>query len=248
MHVECCVLLCRTQHSSDINSCRNLRYILRYVIYLRCDMSLRDEIWNLYHIATEQSTVISHFAKSKYIARAKRVYRRKRLMMNDKTIKELAVELTVETTAICDNIKGRSVFVNQLLRSCSSIGANSHEAKYAQKYGYDSFQMINIYPLRATNFNNLPKSFNEELHRHNLIEIKKTIKNASAILCAWGTHIYGREYFKLCYNDILNIISMTTIPIYCLGVTKHGHPFHPLLRGIPVPEKLIDFDIKKYIV
>ena len=52
--------------------------------------------------------------------------------MIDKTIKELAIELIVETTAICDNIKGRSVFINQLLRSCSSIGANYHEAKYAQ--------------------------------------------------------------------------------------------------------------------
>ena len=52
--------------------------------------------------------------------------------MNDKTIKELAVELTIQTTAVCDGIKGRSVFVNQLLRSCSSIGANSFEAKYAQ--------------------------------------------------------------------------------------------------------------------
>ena len=52
--------------------------------------------------------------------------------MNDKTIKELAIELTVEITEICDDIKGRSVFTNQLLRSCSSIGANSHEAKYAQ--------------------------------------------------------------------------------------------------------------------
>lgn len=52
--------------------------------------------------------------------------------MENKTIKELAIELTVETTAVCDNIKGRSVFVNQLLRSCSSIGANSHEAQYAQ--------------------------------------------------------------------------------------------------------------------
>ncbi len=51
--------------------------------------------------------------------------------MNGKTIKELAVELTVEITTICDNIKGRAVFVYQLLRSCSSIGANSHEAKYA---------------------------------------------------------------------------------------------------------------------
>ena len=52
--------------------------------------------------------------------------------MDNKTIKELALDLTVEITAICDGIKGRSVFVNQLLRSCSSIGANSHEAKYAQ--------------------------------------------------------------------------------------------------------------------
>jgi len=50
----------------------------------------------------------------------------------NKTIRELAVELTIQTTAICDNIKGRAVFVNQLLRSCSSIGANSSEAKYAQ--------------------------------------------------------------------------------------------------------------------
>ena len=50
----------------------------------------------------------------------------------NKTIKELAVELTIEITAVCDSIKGRAVFVNQLLRSCSSIGANSYEAKYAQ--------------------------------------------------------------------------------------------------------------------
>ena len=48
------------------------------------------------------------------------------------TIRELAIELTVEITQICDNIKGRSVFVNQILKSCSSIGANSAEAKYAQ--------------------------------------------------------------------------------------------------------------------
>ena len=52
--------------------------------------------------------------------------------MENKTIKELAVELTVEITAICDEIKGRSVFINQLLRACSSIGSNSHEARYAQ--------------------------------------------------------------------------------------------------------------------
>ncbi len=52
--------------------------------------------------------------------------------MDKNTIKELAVDLTVEITELCDSIKARSVFTNQLLRSCSSIGANTHEAKYAQ--------------------------------------------------------------------------------------------------------------------
>ena len=52
--------------------------------------------------------------------------------MQNETIKELAIMLTVEITAICDNIKGRANFTNQLLRCCSSIGANAHEAKYAQ--------------------------------------------------------------------------------------------------------------------
>ena len=52
--------------------------------------------------------------------------------MSNISIRDLAVELTVEITQICDNIKGRSVFINQILRSCSSIGANSAEAKYAQ--------------------------------------------------------------------------------------------------------------------
>ena len=52
--------------------------------------------------------------------------------MSDGTIKDLAIELTVDVTQLCDTIKGRSVFINQLLRSCSSIGANAYEAKYAQ--------------------------------------------------------------------------------------------------------------------
>ena len=71
------------------------------------------------------------------ISRTEGAYRvsvanRKEAQTMNKTIKELAVELTIEATTVCDSIKGRTVFVNQLLRSCSSIGANSYEAKYAQ--------------------------------------------------------------------------------------------------------------------
>ena len=52
--------------------------------------------------------------------------------MDNVTIKELSIELTVDITMLCDNIAGRGVYTNQLMRSCSSIGANAHEAKYAQ--------------------------------------------------------------------------------------------------------------------
>ena len=71
----------------------------------------------------KRSEIISH-EWNEYIAKERNIM--------EKTIKELSIELTVELTNICDNIKNRNVFVRQLLRSCSSIGANAHEAKYAQ--------------------------------------------------------------------------------------------------------------------
>ena len=51
--------------------------------------------------------------------------------MTNKTIKELAINLTVELTELCDSIKAKSIYTNQLLRACSSVGANAHEATYA---------------------------------------------------------------------------------------------------------------------
>ncbi|MGN0789677.1 MAG: four helix bundle protein [Christensenellales bacterium] len=52
--------------------------------------------------------------------------------MEKKSIKELAIELAVNVTELCDNVKAKAVYSNQLLRSCSSIGANAYEARYAQ--------------------------------------------------------------------------------------------------------------------
>ncbi len=54
-------------------------------------------------------------------------------MENNKNIlREETINFVIEISDICDNIKGCSVYVNQLLRCSSSIGANLHEAKYAQ--------------------------------------------------------------------------------------------------------------------
>ena len=54
-------------------------------------------------------------------------------MENNKNIlREETINFAIEISDISDNIKGCSVYVNQLLRCSSSIGANLHEAKYAQ--------------------------------------------------------------------------------------------------------------------
>ena len=51
---------------------------------------------------------------------------------NKNLLREETVNFAIEVSDICDDIKGCSVYVNQLLRCSSSIGANLHEAKYAQ--------------------------------------------------------------------------------------------------------------------
>lgn len=47
-------------------------------------------------------------------------------------LREESIDFAISVSDICDEIKGCSVYVNQLLRCSSSIGANIHEARYAQ--------------------------------------------------------------------------------------------------------------------
>ena len=51
---------------------------------------------------------------------------------NKNQLREDAIEFAIQISDLCDEIKGCSVYINQIVRSSSSIGANIHEAKYAQ--------------------------------------------------------------------------------------------------------------------
>ena len=51
---------------------------------------------------------------------------------NRNQLREDCIDFAIMVSDICDEIKGCSVYVNQLLKCSSSIGANLHEAKYAQ--------------------------------------------------------------------------------------------------------------------
>ena len=51
---------------------------------------------------------------------------------NKNQLRDETIYFAIAVSDVCDSIQGCSVYVNQLLRCSSSIGANVHEAKYAQ--------------------------------------------------------------------------------------------------------------------
>ncbi len=53
-------------------------------------------------------------------------------MDNKDRLREDTINFAIRVSDVCDEIKGCSVYINQILRSPSSIGANLFEARYAQ--------------------------------------------------------------------------------------------------------------------
>ena len=51
---------------------------------------------------------------------------------NKNGLREMTVVFALSVSDVCDEIKGCRVYVEQVIRSSSSIGANLYEAKYAQ--------------------------------------------------------------------------------------------------------------------
>lgn len=52
--------------------------------------------------------------------------------MSDNLLVELSIEFAVKIVKMTDEIQGKGVLRNQILKSGTSIGANIHEANYAQ--------------------------------------------------------------------------------------------------------------------
>ena len=117
---------------------------------------------------------------------------------------------------------------------------------YLNRYGFDSFKMMNIYPLRATEPDSLPMQIDMNIHRRNMKEIEQALISYSAVLCACGNLIYERDYLKQCFMDISELINRSKVPTYCLGKTKLGNPRHPLARK-PTPAELTKFDVENYL-
>ena len=52
--------------------------------------------------------------------------------MAESKLRNMSIDFSVKIIKLCENIKGHYSLTNQLERSATSIGANIHEANYAQ--------------------------------------------------------------------------------------------------------------------
>ena len=52
--------------------------------------------------------------------------------MSENLVLDLSMQFAVDIVQLSETLKGKSVLTNQLLRSGTSVGANIHEANYAQ--------------------------------------------------------------------------------------------------------------------
>jgi len=67
----------------------------------------------------------------------------------------------------------------------------------AQRNGFDGFVMLNLYPVRSTDFNALPFDVDAEAFSENLscIEALVAADPTSVVWAAWGENIHARSYF-----------------------------------------------------
>lgn len=144
-------------------------------------------------------------------------------------------------TLVCIGVNPSTAEPNNLdptLRNVKTISA---------KQGFDGWLMLNLYPQRATNPNDMHLNINDEYHRLNLDHIDEVLKsNDCVVWAAWGALIEKRPYLKTCLKDIANISSRYSPEWKTIGKrSKAGHPHHPLYLNHTL--EMQPFDIEQYL-
>jgi hypothetical protein len=100
---------------------------------------------------------------------------------------------------------------------------------FVRSWGHSVLSVRNLFALRATNPAELRKAADPVGPQGDAALL--TAKTADLVIAAWGAGVpFGRD------RRALELLAGK--PLYCLGLTKHGHPRHPLYvpaSAVPVP-------------
>jgi hypothetical protein len=99
----------------------------------------------------------------------------------------------------------------------------------ARALGYGAFRVLNIFAYRATDPREM-RAAADPVGPGNDAAIMAALPWADAVVCAWGTHgaYLGRG------AAVAAMLRGAGVPLFHLGLSKAGHPKHPLYIGYDV--------------
>jgi len=144
-------------------------------------------------------------------------------------------------TLLCFGINPSTASPEKLDNTLKSV------ERLAINNGFDSWIMMNIYPQRATNPDDIHKKIDQEITANNLLHISKIINSQNTVLwAAWGTLIDKRPFLHDCLKDIVLLTKKLDTKWICIGpISKKGHPHHPLY--LKSTEATQGFNMETYI-
>jgi hypothetical protein len=95
---------------------------------------------------------------------------------------------------------------------------------FAKAWGYGGLWMINLFAYRATKPKEM-KLASDPVGGENDGYLIDVGRSAQLVVLAWGVHGAHRGRGR----EVIALLRWTEIPFMCLGVTKGGHPKHPLM-------------------
>lgn len=111
----------------------------------------------------------------------------------------------------------------------------------ARRLGYGAFRVVNLFALRQTDPARLLRA-RAPVGRGNDAEIARALEWADDVLCGWGVHGAHRNRGA----DVRGAVAASGKPPLVLGLTKDGHPRHPLYVGYSVtPRPWSDCDPRR---
>jgi hypothetical protein len=100
----------------------------------------------------------------------------------------------------------------------------------ARSLGYGGLLVANIFALRSTDPRAL-YSHASPVGRANDAAIVAMAREAAHVVCAWGVHgaLAGRG------RAVAALLERQSVGLHALGVTREGHPRHPLYLPYAAP-------------
>lgn len=103
----------------------------------------------------------------------------------------------------------------------------------ARKLGFGAFQAVNLFAFRATDPRDLKRSA-LPIGEHNNAQLLDAAQWADTLICAWGVHgaHQGRG------AEVKALLEANGHALWHLGLSKEGHPRHPLYLPYTTPISL----------